>query len=193
MIAESRAWVSGRGKYLLALPAGSAVVSVLALSGNAHEVKAGAPFLLLIAYACVVAMLGHTRAEIDERGFRLTPGPLPAFVRTEEHPREAVKHLFPRHIRENVAKNVWEDRYYATVELHSGRWLNVRGHYTDWACASQSCLELAKLWQIATVGAGRSGFPAQRDWTAVETVLLWGGAFITALLWGVYVEFTRGR
>ncbi|MCC6538830.1 MAG: hypothetical protein IT162_14845 [Bryobacterales bacterium] len=193
MIAESRPWIDGGWKFALAVPAAMALAGLWAISDNPHELRAGAPMLLLLAYALIAGMLGRTRVEVTEHGFRLTPGPLPAFVRSEQQPREAITQLFPRHIREAVAKNVYEDRYYAAVELAGGRWVNVRGHYRDWAGASQASLEIARLWRLPEIGAGRSGHAAKRDWTAARTVLLWGGAFLAAMLWGLYAEVTRGR
>lgn len=191
MIQERRNWVSTRWRFLFILPALIAGAGLFAISHRSHELLAGGPILLLMIYSVIVLMIGGTRVEVDERGFRLKPGPLPAGVRTEEHTTDVVRHLFPRHIYENVAKNVWEHRYYAAVELANGRWVNVRGHYPDWAKASASCLEIAHLWRLAEVAAGRSGFPNKRDWTAARVVLLWGGAYIVALLWGLAVEILR--
>ena len=141
-----------------------------------------------MAYGLLTLITGGTDIEVDEAGFRLKPGPLPSGLPKESHAKTDVRHLFPRHVHESVGKNAYEDRYYAAVELNDGRWLNVRGHYPGWEGASASCKEVALLWGFSEIGAGRSGYPNKRDWTSARVVLIWGGAFVAALVWGVVAE-----
>ncbi|MBY0374181.1 MAG: hypothetical protein K2Q23_09325 [Bryobacteraceae bacterium] len=191
MIREQRHWVSGRWRFLFLVPALLAALGLYAISGRPQELLAGIAPLGLLLYGMLIFAFGRTRVDIDAQGFRLTPGPLPAFVRREQHTIADIVHLFPRYVRESVGRNAWEDRYYAAVELRDGRWLNVRGHYPDWAAASASCLELARLWQLPEVAGGRRGFPPHRDWTQTSTVIWWGVLSIAALLWGLAVELLR--
>lgn len=163
-------------------------MAVFAIADNPHDLAAGGPFFLVMAFGLLALITGGTNTEVDEPGFRLKPGPLPSGVRSESHAKTEVKHLFPRHVRESVGKNVWEDRYYAAVELNDGRWLNVRGHYSDWDGASASCEEIALLWGLPDIAAGRSGYPNKRDWASGRAVFIWGGAFLGALLWGLVAE-----
>lgn len=174
------------------MPAALVAVAMAALWGDPHEIAAGGPALCLLGYGLVVGILGHTNVEVHRAGFRVWPGPLPAGVRRASHAKEAVRHLFPRHILESQGKGLAEDRYYAAVELADGRWLNVRGPYSGWAGASASCREVARLWDFPEIAAGRSGFPGGRpDWDSARVVLVWGGAFILALAWGIWREFAR--
>lgn len=167
-------------------------VAVFAIADNTHELAAGGPFFLVMVAGLLALITGGTDIEVDENGFQLKPGPLPTGVRSESHVKTEVKALFPRHLREGVGKNVWEDRYYAAVELNDGRWLNVRGHYSGWEGASASCNEIALLWTLSEIGAGRSGYPDKRDWVSARVVLIWGGAFVAALVWGVVAEVFSG-
>lgn len=162
---------------------------MFAIADNPHDLAAGGPFFLVMAFGLLALITGGTNIEVDESGFRLTPGPLPSGVPSESHTKADVKALFPRYVHESVGKNVYEDRYYATVELNDGRWLNVRGHYSGWEGASAACNEIALLWKLQEIGAGRSGYPpAKRDWATARVLLIWGGAFVAALVWGVVAE-----
>lgn len=168
-------------------------VVVFAISDNTHELIAGGPFLLFMAFGFASLIFGGTNIEVDESGFRLRPGPLPSGLPKESHARTEVKHLFPRHVHESVGKNVWEERYYAAVELNDGRWLNVRGHYPGWDGASAACQEIARFWGFQEIAAGRSGYSDKRDWNSARVVLLWGGALIAALVWGLVAEISGLR
>ncbi len=170
------------------LPALVAGVGLWAISDRRHELLAGGPVLGLAVYSIAVAVFGRTDTEVDERGFRLSSGPLPSGVRDESHGTEAIRALFPREIRESVGKGAWENRYYAAVELRDGRWVNVMGPYADWKGASAACLEIGPLWRLPVIAAGRVGFPPGRDWAVARIAALWGGAFVAALLWGLAVE-----
>jgi hypothetical protein len=189
-LSERRYFVRGSGRYLFVVPALFCCVALYALSGRSSELLIGGPILLLLSYACVVLVVGRVEMYIHPGGFRLQPGPLPAGLRAEVHAKETVRALFPRHLREADRGRVARDNYYAAVELSDGRWLNLRGPYFDWAQASAAAMELAHLWSFPEVAAGRSGFPARRDWTAALIVLFWGLAFGAALVWAIVGELT---
>jgi hypothetical protein len=189
-LSERRYFVPSAGRYLFVLPALLGCAGLYALSGRWSDLLIGGPILLLLCYTCAVLIWGRTAIHIHPNGFLLTPGPLPAGLRAEVHAKETVRALFPRHLRESDGGRVARDRYYAAVEIADGRWLNLRGPYPDWACASAAAMEVARLWSLAAVAAGRSGFPPQRDWGAVWVVLFWGGAFAAALAWAIVGEIT---
>ncbi len=189
MIRERRYWGGGRLRYLLLLPMGIGLLGLWACAHSTKNLLAGAPLLGLLIYGCAVLIWGRIEVEVDAAGFRITPGPMPTGVFGEAQGKEAVRHLFPRYLRQLEGKHNWVDNYYAAVELTDGRWLNLRGPYRDWAGASAACLEVARLWGLREVGAGRQGFPAgYRHWRGAVVVLLWGVGFVAALLWGAWVE-----
>jgi hypothetical protein len=172
---------------LLAFPAALTLVGLYVISDRPAEWRPGAPLLLIVFYSIVTGMLGRTITEVDERGFRTRPGPLPAFVRGEDHGKDNVKELFPRYLREYIARGVHEDRYYACAELANGRWVNILGPYPDWAGASEACQRIAALWRPPVIGAGRSGFPPGfRDWRTLSVYLCWLLAYAAALAWAVF-------
>lgn len=190
-IEERRYWLGGRWRYCMLFPLGLCVVGFTASWNSKNDLLAGTPMLGMLAYGCMLMIWGRSDVKVDRRGFQVKPGPLPTGMRMERHTKEEVKHLFPRHLRESEGKNNWVDNYYAAVELHDGRWLNLRGPYRDWGAALFACKEVAAYWRFPLIDAGRSGFPAgYRNLHGGMLVALWGAAFILALLWGAWVEYS---
>jgi hypothetical protein len=185
---QQRHLVPGWGRFLFLFPAAIAALGLYAISHQPNSLLAGAPMLSLLLYAMLVLITTTKHSRVTPQGFTLHLGPLPTGAPREEHPKAAIRHLFPRYIREVVAKGVVEDRYYAAVEITDGRWLNILGHYPNWAGASQACQDLARIWGITEIAAGRHGFPPKRDWRAVQAILVWGAAFLAAMLWAIAIE-----
>lgn len=173
------------------LPMLIGLVGLYACSDSRNGLLAGGPILGLLVYGCAVLVWGRSDVEVDGHGFRILPGPMPTGAFAEVHGKEAVRHLFPRYMREMEGKNNWVDNYYAAVELTDGRWVNMRGPYRDWGGASFACKEVAAFWKFSLIDAGRSGFPSgYRDKRGAVVVLLWGGGFVVAMLWGAWVEIS---
>ncbi len=191
IIHERRFLVASRARFLFIAPMVVGLAGLYAIHDRPHALMAGGPLLLLLIYGMLVLMTTYREVRLDANGFRVRSGPLLTGLRAAAHNKAEVRQLFPRYVRGGVAKGVVEDRYYAAVELTEGRWVNVRGHYPDWAKASGACAEVARCWGLDEVAAGRQGLPSTRDWTSAIVLLTWGGAFITAMLWAVIVEVRR--
>ncbi len=190
-IHEQRYWVGAKARYLMLIPMAMSLAGLYACTESKKELLAGTPLLGMLAYGCAVMVWGRFDVRVDNQGFRVAPGPMPTGARAEEHRKEEVKHLFPRHLRESEGRNNIVDNYYAAVELQDGRWVNLRGPYKDWGAASFACKEIAAFWRWPVIEAGRSGFAqGYRDWGGAKVTLLWGVAFIVALLWGAWVEIS---
>jgi hypothetical protein len=187
-IHQRRHIVPGWSRFLFLLPAAMAALGLYAISHKSHDLLAGGPLLSLLFYSMLVLVTTWKETQVTPQSFTLQFGPLPTGVPREAHPKEAILHLFPRYIREVVGKGLVEHRYYAAVEISDGRWLNILGHYPDWAGASQACQELAKCWGLSQIAAGRHGFPKKTDWRSAQSKLLWGATFIAAFLWGAFAE-----
>jgi hypothetical protein len=191
VIREKRYYIRGNWRYLMFLPGALALFGLWASSDSLQGVFAGGPMLGMLAYGSAVLVWGRALHQVSPEGFQVTHGPMPTGAIPEVHGKEEVRHLFPRYLREAEGKNHWVVNYYASVELQDGRWVNVRGPYANWEGASKSCMEIAQLWKLPEVAAGRQGFPAgARDWRSAVVVLLWGVGFIVALLWGAWVEIS---
>jgi len=190
---EDRPWLPRYLALLFGLPLFLVLSALYSIRNQPREIIPGAPLLLLMGYSMLVIMTGRTRREVDHHGFRVSYGPLPCGARSSQHPQAAVRAIFPRHLREGVGRGLWEDHYYAAVELTGGQWINVLGHYPAWAGASEACARLAHLWARPQVAAGRSGFPAAyRDRDGLRVVWIWGSAYLAAFAWAIGSSLRMG-
>jgi len=193
-IRERRRWMPVWGAALMGIPATMVVVGLWAIADRPREWMTGGPLLVLMLYSLLVAMVNRTMVDVDERGFRLGYGPLPCAAGGERHAKDAVKELFPRHMRVGVGRGAVEDHYFAAVEVADGRWVNVLGPYADWAGASLGCGRIAPLWGVTQIGAGRQGVPAGwRDWRTARTLLWWLLAYVAAFTWAIVQTIRLGQ
>jgi hypothetical protein len=169
-----------------------AVAALYAMRNDPKDLAPGGPIFALILYGWLAGLTGTTRKRLDSNGFRITHGPLPAGLTAERHSLEAVRSIFLRHQRVPLGKGAYEDRFFATVELDDGRWVNVRGPYLDEMKAIEALDEVAALWPSVPKSEPRP-FTQPQPRESRKIVLFWLGLLVLWVAWViVYLVVIEG-
>lgn len=143
MIEARRIWVLRLIAFPLIIPASLAVLGLVSIADRLREWIAGAPILLLLIYAWLVAMFGRTHTQIDAKSKMRT--------------------LFQRPHLLDLGRNRSESKYFAAVEISDGRWLNLMEPFLDAAAADAVVLQFSALWPQITVTRPRVGKSPRLD------------------------------
>lgn len=152
---------------------------------------AGGPIFSLLIYGSLVFVCVKGHIEVDGGGIRIGYTPLQVGVPDRHFPREEITALTLDYLRMGKEGSFWR----TGIVLRDGRhiFLPERFSKEPFAQARVQALQEALSGGIRAPLAIESVFSAKRarDWTDAKAVLLWGGAFIAALVWGAAVELSR--
>ena len=129
--------------------------------------------------------------DVDANGVKVYYGPLPCFATPRNFAREEIGGLMFDRI--HVAKEGASWRI--GVRLADGRQVLLPSRYSVEIAARE---QLAAI-QLALSAGVRPELPVgsfftpatKKDWGAARAVLIWGGAFLFAIFWGLAIEISR--
>ncbi len=201
MMAETDLKKSGRVVPLIAsvplMLLAVAYASIMAMLGWHHGdpdwrgILAGFPFVGLWFYGSLVMLVEKWHLDVDANGVKVYYQPLPCFATPRDFARAEIAGLMFDRI--HVAKEGTSWRI--GVRLADGRQVLLPNRYgvesvaRDQLAAIQTALSSGVRPELPV---GSFFTPAtKRDWGAARAVLIWGGAFLSAIVWGLAIEISR--
>lgn len=148
---------------------------------------AGAPMMALFWYGWAIAAVNRTRVSVDRRQVEAAQGPLPVGAGRTAVPAGEVARVYVRHAW--MPTRTGAVPYLAAgVERRNGRWLDLVTSMEKGVDAWREARAIADALGTPDPVVELRGGPPVRDWQAMRVVFLWTGAFVGAMLWGLYVE-----
>lgn len=152
---------------------------------------AGGPIFALLNYGALVFVLTRAWVEVDGEGITVRYTSLPVGAPARHFARKEITALTLDYL--SMPK---EGAYWRTgIVLRDGRHIFLPERFSKEPAARARMLDLntALTGGIHAPLPIESAFSAKRarDWRGAKVVLLWGGGFIAALVWGALVELYR--
>lgn len=152
---------------------------------------AGGPIFALLNYGALVFVLTRARVEADGGGITVRYTPLPVGAPARHFAREEIIALTLDYLHMPKEGSYWR----TGIVLRDGRHIFLPERFSKEPVARARILDLNN----ALTGGIHAPFPIEsafsakraRDWRGARVVLLWGGGFIAALVWGALVELYR--
>ena len=154
-------------------------------------ILAGFPFVGLWFYGSLVLLLAKAHVDVAANDVSIYYTPLPCFVRPAKIAREEISEITLDYLRTPKQGSYWCIGF----KLTDGRMVLLPERYDKEPEARE---RVAAIQEVLSGGVRRDiplgtiHAPTQRrDWERVRPVLMWGGAFLAAIVWGLAVEISR--
>lgn len=187
-IEHTRTWVQRRIVYWLAIPVCLALIDLIFSLNKPAEWVPGSPLILAFIYAWLVLYFGHTNVHIDSTNFKLEPGPLPAGLRSQSHPKSSVKRLYRLRRPGSFGRGDDVAVFLAAVELIDGSRHILQGPFASPATADIALQTISMVWGYMPIDAPRKGKPKDQDPAIIPIVKFWAILFSGTFAWGFIVN-----
>ncbi|GEM_PF-2569465 len=191
-IEHIRTWFKRRVVYWLAIPACLALIDLILSLNKPAEWIPGSPLILAFLYAWLVLYFGRTHVHIDSTNFKLEPGPLPAGLRSQSHPKSSVKSLYRLRRPGSFGRGDDAAVFLAAVELNDGSRHILNGPFASPAAADVALQTISRVWGYMPIDDSRKGKPKDQDPAIIPIVKFWAILFGGTFAWGFIVNILIG-
>jgi hypothetical protein len=187
-IEYNRIWVQRRLAYWLAIPAFLILLDLIFSLSTPADWIPGSPMRLAFLYGWLVLYFGRTHVRIDSTSFKLEPGPLPAGLLTQSHPKSAVKSLYRLRRPRYFGLGEKSAQYLAAVELNDGSRHFLDGPFANPDAADAALQKASIVWGYMPIDAPRKGNSADQDPAIIPVVKFWAILYAGTFAWGLIVN-----
>lgn len=192
LIEYKRIWASRRLVYWLALPTFLVLLDLIFSLNQPAEWIPGAPLMLVCLYAWLVLYLGHTQVRVDATSFELKPGPLPAGLSPQSHPKAEVKSIYRLRRPGSFGRGDYSSSFLAAIELNDGTRHLLQGPFSSPDAADVELQKIAFVWGQMPIDNPRKGKPTDQDPATLKVIKFWAILFGGSFLWGTIVSIFIG-
>lgn len=187
-IEHNRNWANRRLTYWLAIPTSLSLIDLILTLNAPAEWIPGSPLILAFLYGWLVLYFGHTRVRLSPDSFELKPGPFPAGLRIQSHPKSAVKSLYRLRRPAYFGLGDKSAQFLAAVELNDGSRHFLDGPFANPDSADETLKKASLVWGYMPIDAPRKGKSTDQDPAIIPVVKFWAILYASTFAWGVIVH-----